>query len=775
MKYKFILATLIVLSSFTQLSAQIKQIPYQQLAGATNIFFGASMSSSTITITFAGPSDRWIAIGFGVSMSPCDALIYSNGKIGATHALGWNDYYCGNTSISNVNNDASQDWTVVSTATASGQRTVVATRSLSTGDASDVAFNFLATNLNLVWARGATADYTLAYHGSSNRANGISLAWLMQPAANFTTTNTTVCVGTSVSFSNTTTGGQTTYTWNFQGANLSMSNLTNPSVTYTAPGTYSVVLTASNAIGTSTLAQVNYITVTPTVVPSVNIVQTSGGNPVCSGAPVTFSAAIVNGGPAPVYQWKVNGANSGANSPTFSSTTLPASAAISCVLTANSVCAVPNTATSSVLNVTVNSSAPASVTIGVTGGGNPTCNGTTVTFTATPGNGGTSPGYQWRVNGLPVGVTTQAFSTATLANGSIISCDIASSSTCAVTSTALSNAITMSVNSVLVPAVTFTIGTGSNPMCAGAALSFSASPVNGGPAPTYQWKLNGANVGSNSATFSPLSPAGNSTVSLVMTSNFACASPATATSAAMVLTVNPIPPTPTITPSGTLQLCSGNSLTLSSSAATGNSWTGGSTTQNLVVSTAGVYTVTQSLNNCQSASSAPVTVSVIPSPSPVLVPAGPFCKDDAPAQLQGNPAGGTFSGTAINAGAFSPSLAGAGTFVLTYELTASNGCKGISTATVDVSACTGINARLQNGGKLTVFPNPAVNGELTVDAAGEKIVAYTIYEISGKKMLEGRPGARTVKIDVATINAGVYVVEVQTEAGIYKTRLQLTR
>ena len=111
-----------------------------------------------IPINTGGMSpDRWIARGFGSLMRPTDVLIYSGGKTGATHAVDWFDYYNSAGTAIGVNKDATQNWTITSNTVTSGQRTVIATRSLSTGDANDVAMLYSATNLNVVWARGATA------------------------------------------------------------------------------------------------------------------------------------------------------------------------------------------------------------------------------------------------------------------------------------------------------------------------------------------------------------------------------------------------------------------------------------------------------------------------------------------------------------------------------------------------------------------------------------------------------------------------------------------
>ena len=759
-------------------SSQIKVIPYQQLQGSTGMFFGASMSSSTITVTFEGPSNRWIALGFGLSMTPCDALIYSNGQSSALHTLGWNDYYCGNTSASNVTNDASQNWTILSNNVASGQRTVVASRALSTGDANDVVISFTAPLLNVVWARSATPDYTIAYHGSSNRGNGISLAWLSQPVANFTTNTTTVCVGSAVNFSNTSSGGQTTYTWNFAGTNLSTSTATNPVVTYTAPGTFSVALTASNALGTGSVVQVNYITVNPTVVPTLTLIQTGGSNPICSGALASFSASTSNGGPSPFFQWKVNGVNSGSNAPVFVSNNLPNPALITLVMTANSICAVPNTATSSAINLTVNSSSPASVNISITGGGNPICSGGTSTFTATAGNGGNAPTYQWKINAINAGGNSPTFTTNTLSNGDVVSCEMISSSTCAVTTTAISSGITMTVSSVLVPSVSISQALGNNPTCFGVPVSFTAFPSNGGTAPTYQWMVNNINVPSSTPGILSFSPITVGIYSLIcnITSNIACASPSTAISSAITLTVNANPPTPTITPSGTLQLCSGQSLTLTSSASTGNIWTNGDNVQSVIITSSGNFIVSQTLNGCTSPPSSAVQVQVIPSPTVTLTPINLLCKDDATISLNGNPPGGLYSGTGISGSNFNPITSGSGTFVAAYQYTATNNCVGNATTSVIVSECSGVDGLVsENKEEISVYPNPS-NGELRVIVRDNEIRRIKIIDLNSKLILDKKiTETNSIKIDLKENSPGIYFIELELANKIVRTKLLLDK
>lgn len=78
------------------------------------------------------------------------------------------------------------------------------------------------------------------------------------------------------------------------------------------------------------------------------------------------------------------------------------------------------------------------------------CQGTSVTFTATPVNSGTTPIYQWKVNGVNAGTNSNIFISSTLENSDRITVDLTDSS-CNSGNPVMSNVITMTVNEQIVP------------------------------------------------------------------------------------------------------------------------------------------------------------------------------------------------------------------------------------------------------------------------------------------------------------------------------------
>jgi PKD repeat protein len=79
------------------------------------------------------------------------------------------------------------------------------------------------------------------------------------PVANFTASPLSGCSPLIVVFQDQSTGGATSWNWDFGNGNTS--TLQNPTATYFTPGTYTVSLTATNVNGSNTLTRNQYITV----------------------------------------------------------------------------------------------------------------------------------------------------------------------------------------------------------------------------------------------------------------------------------------------------------------------------------------------------------------------------------------------------------------------------------------------------------------------------------------------------------------------------------
>jgi len=156
---------------------QLKQIAFSELSSGSGMFFGAEMTPTTITVTLQGPSDRFLAFGLGTGMaSGNDAIIWSTLGSGAAPLILRDHRMVGQGTEPTV--DAQQDWTVISNNVSGGNRTIVASRALNTGDANDFTINFSNTTQNLFWAKSASASNQIAYHGS-NRASGIVRNWVL--------------------------------------------------------------------------------------------------------------------------------------------------------------------------------------------------------------------------------------------------------------------------------------------------------------------------------------------------------------------------------------------------------------------------------------------------------------------------------------------------------------------------------------------------------------------------------------------------------------------
>ncbi len=187
---------------------------------------------------------------------------------------------------------------------------------------------------------------------------------------------------------------------------------------------------------------------------------------------------------------------------------------------------------------------------------------------------------------------------------------------------------TFTANPTVTPSITIAASP-AGPICASTPVTFTATPVNGGTTPAYQWKNGTINVGTNSGTYTSNTPVNGDAITVVLTGNAACSSPATVTSAPITLSVLPRP-SPTITAASDTTFCAGGSVQLNATTGAGYTYiwllnnsgiTPAATNASYTATASGQYRVVVSNGSCSDTSAAK-TVTVNPLPAATVSPAG---------------------------------------------------------------------------------------------------------------------------------------------------------
>lgn len=475
------------------------------------------------------------------------------------------------------------------------------------------------------------------------------------PVANFTGSPTTLCAGSTVTYTNSSTGTPTSYSWSFPGGTPSTSTSTNPTITYATAGTYSVTLTATNGSGSDAEVKTNYITVN--AVPSTP--GASSNSPLCAGSTITLTTATVAGA---TYAWSgPGGFTSTLQNPTRTASTTAMTGTYSVVVTVGGCSSAAGTTV-----VTVNA-APSTP---IVTSNSPVCSGSALIFDGPVVAGAT---YSWSgPNGF----------TSTVQDPTVSSAVAGSAGTYSLTVTVGGCSSAAGTTVVAVNSVPSTPSVASNsPVCSGSAITLDGPTVAGA---TYSWT--GPN-GFTSTLENPSVPAASAsdagTYSLTVTVG-GCTSAAGTTT----VVVNAAPATPT--PTSNSPVCSGQSILLDGPTVAGAtySWTGPngftSTLENPTVSAAsvsdaGTYALTVTVGGCSSATAA-VVVTVSPSGAPAFDPLTAVCIGSSavtPPTTSTDGVSGTWSPSSFT-------TASAGTFTATFT-PAGGSCATTTTISLTVN------------------------------------------------------------------------------------------
>jgi PKD repeat protein len=301
------------------------------------------------------------------------------------------------------------------------------------------------------------------------------------------------------------------------------------------------------------------------------------------------------------------------------------------------------------------------------------------------------------------------------------------------------------------PAAPTVTANGPTTFCTGGSVVLTSSQATG-------------NVWSNSAgTGASITVTNSGSYTVTYTDGNGCSATSTPTSVSVSNA-----PIPTVSASAT-EICSGESIVLTSSPADSYLWSnGGGTTQSITVTTGGSYTVTvTNANACDGAgTSAPITVTVLPAPVA-----------SATYTVNGNVV--TFTNTTTNGVSYSwnfgdqttsvevspvHTFAANGTYTVVLSAVGGNAvtvCNSATTLTITISGV-GLDEQTALTG-VVASPNPfttAVNFEgLTED------VQFQLFDMSGKVIAESSITPESSSVELSNVTTGVYFAHLTNSSG----------
>ncbi|MBN2729544.1 MAG: gliding motility-associated C-terminal domain-containing protein [Bacteroidales bacterium] len=445
------------------------------------------------------------------------------------------------------------------------------------------------------------------------------------PIADFDVSDTTLCVGDCITFTDLSSNTPTGWSWTFPGGTPGSSGVQNPgSICYNITGDYEAKLVVTNASGSDSITQMIHVFDYPTAAISANdtticfgdnvtLTASGGGTYLWGGSQTssvinetptgntTYTVTVTTNGcsesasldifvnPLPLVN--ITGTNSicdgdtttltGNNADSYAWSTIESTPSIDVHPTTDTWYYVTGTDINGCVNtdsieVTVNPTPTA-----VINGPGAICVGDTATLTASGGIG--SYTYAWNGGGgtssIDVNPTTSTNYYVTVSAGSC------------------SDSASYTLNVDTLPIIGIT---GDAVICENDTANLAA---NGGLTGNYVWSYLGLTTDNINVTPSL------TTTYIVTGSDGNCSNTAT-----FMVTVNPAP---NIIINGTTSICDGDSTTLTASGATTYSWSNGGSNASTTVSPTGTttYTVSGTSGGCEGTASVQVTVNPLPNAS----------------------------------------------------------------------------------------------------------------------------------------------------------------
>jgi PKD repeat protein len=634
--------------------------------------------------------------------------------------------------------------------------------------------------VNIFTAMGTTPDARLG-NGSvaSSGANFLDPKFFSVVAPTVATNSFTYCQGASASALTATASSGNSLAW-YTVATGGTASTSAPTPSTASAGTFTYYVSQKNSAGDESPRVA--ITVLVNAAPGIPTISANGPLTFCEGFGVTLSAPS-----ATSYAWSNGSTNQSITVTTAGNYTVTVTNSNNCSdISAASIVVVQQNVTpffsqvSPICSGANLNALPTSSLNSVAGIWSPAIDNTQTTlytFTPNAGQCATNTNLTITVNANPTAVINYTGALNFCQGGSV---DLTSSSTIGNAWSNGGSAQTITVNNSGTYTVTVTNTDGcsdvSNPVTVNVnnspAPSISASSLQActGDSITLTSTTADAYVWSNGGTTQSITVNASGNFTVTTTNTNACNG--VGTSSPISLTFNTV--TPTVTASAT-QACSGEIVTLTSTAADSYAWSTGATTQTIQVSATGTVTVTTTNSDACAGigASAPVTVTFTQTPSAQ----GAYTASGNVATFTNTSTGATsYSwdfGDFSNSSAAAPVHAFASNGDYSVVLTAINGnCTDTTVLTVAITVSV---EEMIGFGNINVYPNPASESitvsfdnqlgnsiEISlIDAFGRTVVSETVQSL----------GLNELGLNLSSISNGMYTLKLTSNNNIVSRKV----